>query len=67
MGVCIVENLSRVFLSEWSPYNLWVIRVYIAWVKGNKNTLKNRLGRMFCDYLTGRPYPRDTHETDSLA
>ena len=22
---------------------------------------------MFCDYLAGRPYPRDTRENDSLA
>ena len=32
--VCVVENLSRVFLSEWTLYTLWVIRVYIVWVKG---------------------------------
>ena len=66
MGVCVIENLSRVFLSEWPPLNLWV-RVYIVWVKGKKVTLKNSPGRMFRDYLTGGPYPRDTHETDNLA
>ena len=43
------------------------MRVYIVWVKGKTVTLKNPPGRMFRDYLTGRPYLRDTHETDSLA
>ena len=56
MGVCVVENLSRVFLFEWPPYNLWVMRVYIVWVKGKKVTLKNLSGKMFCDYLAGRLY-----------
>ena len=40
MGVCVVENLSIVFLSKWSLILLWVIRVYIVWVKGKKVTLK---------------------------
>ena len=39
-GVCIVENLSRVFLSEWPLILLWVMRVYIVCVKGKKVTLK---------------------------
>ena len=67
MGVCVVENLSRVFLSKWSFLHLWVLRVYIVWVKGKKVTLKNPLDRMFRDYLAGRPYPRDTCENDSQA
>ena len=67
MVVCVIENLSRVFLSEWPLFNLWVIRVYIVWVKGMKVTLKNPLGRMFCDYLAGRPYMRDIRETNNLA
>ena len=67
MGVCVVENLSRVFLSEWPLLHLWVMRVYIVWVKGKEFTHKNPLCRMFYDCLTGRPYPRDTHENDSLA
>ena len=50
--VCVVENLSR---------------VYIVWVKGKKVTLKNPSGRMFHDYLAGRPYPRDTCGIDNLA
>ena len=41
---------------------LWVIRVYIVWVKGKKVTLKNPLGMEFHGYLARRPYPRDTHE-----
>ena len=41
MGVCVVENLSRGFLFEWPPLLLWVIRVYVVWVKGKKVTLKN--------------------------
>ena len=66
MGVCVVENLSRVFLSEWPPYNLWVMRVYIVWIKGKKVTLKNPPGREFREYLTRRPYPRDTRESSRL-
>ena len=56
MGVCVVENLSRVFLFEWSLLNLWVIKVYIVWVKGKKVTLENPPGRMFRDCIAGRPY-----------
>ena len=67
MGVCVVENLSRVFLSEWPPLYLWVMKVYIVWVKGKKVTLKNPSSRMFRDYLAERPYPRDTCENDSMA
>ena len=67
MGVCVVDNQSRVFLSELSLLHLWVMRVYIVWVKGMKVSLKNPPGRMFRDYLTGRPNSRDTHENDSLA
>ena len=67
MGVCVVENLFGVFLSEWSLLHLWVMRVYIIWVKDMKVSLKNPLSRMFRDYLEGRPYPRDTRENDSLA
>ena len=37
---CIVENLSRVFLSEWPLILLWIMRVHIVWVKGKKVTLK---------------------------
>ena len=39
MGVCVVENLSRVFLSEYLVLHLWVMRVYV-WVKGREVTLK---------------------------
>ena len=53
MGVCVVENLFRVFLSQWARILLWVIRVYIVWVKGKKVTLKNPSGREFCWYLAG--------------
>ena len=65
--MCVVENLSRVFLSERPFLHLWVMRVYIVWVKGKKVTFKNPPGRMFRNYIMGRPYPRDTRETDSLA
>ena len=66
MGVCVVENLTRVFLSEWPLLHLWVMRVYIAWVKGKQVTLKKPPGRKFRDYLARRPYLRDTRENDSL-
>ena len=65
--VCVVENLSWVFLSEWPLLLLWVMRVYIVQVKGKKVTLKNPQSKMFRNYLAGRPYPRDTDENDSLA
>ena len=64
--VCVVKILSRVFFFEWPLLYLWVMRVYIVWVKGKKVTLKNLSGRMFRDYLAGRPYPRDTREIDNL-
>ena len=67
MGVCVVENLSRVFLSKWSYLLLLVMMIYIAWVKGKKITLKNPPGKEFRGYLAGRPYPRDTREIDNLA
>ena len=66
MGVCVVENLSRVFLSKWPLLHLWVMRIYIVWVKGKKVTLKNSPSRMFRDYLAGRLYSRDTGENDGL-
>ena len=40
MGVCVVKNLSRVFLSEWPLLHLWVMKVYIVWVKGKEVTHK---------------------------
>ena len=36
-------------------------------MKGKNVTLKNPLGIRFREYLAGRPYPRDTRETDNLA
>ena len=66
MDVCIVKNLSRVFLSEWSPLHLWVTMVYIIWVKGKKVTLKNPPGRKSRGYLVRRPYPQNTCEIESL-
>ena len=67
MGVCAVENLSKVFLFEWPLIHLWVMRVYIVWVKGRELTLKKPPGRMFHDCLAGRSYLQDTRENDSLA
>ena len=65
--VCVVENLSRVFLFKWSPLHLWVMRVYIIWVKCKKVTHKNPPGRLFHNYLARRPYPRGTRKNDNLA
>ena len=46
--VCyVVENLSKVSLSKWSLIILWVIRVYIVWVKDKKVTLKILLTESF--------------------
>ena len=41
---------------------LWVMRVYIVWVKGKKVTLENPPGMEFRGFLARRPYPQDTHE-----
>ena len=65
--MCVVENLSRVFLSEWPLLHLWVMKVYIVWMKGKKVTLKNSPGKMFRDYLARRPYSQDTCKNDNLA
>ena len=65
--MCVVKNLSKVFLFEWPLLLLWVMRVYIVWVKGKKVTLKKPLGKMFRDYLVAMPYPQDTHENNKLA
>ena len=65
--MCVVENLFRVFLSKWLLLHLWVMRVYITWVKGKQVTLKKTPSRKFRDYLMGRPYLRDTHKNNSLA
>ena len=65
--MCVVENLSRVFLSKWPPLHLWVMRVYIVWVKSKKVTLKNSLGRKSRGYLARRPYSRNTCEINNLA
>ena len=65
--MCVIENLSRLFLSEWPYLHLWVMRIYIVWVKGMKVSLKNPQSRMFRDYLARRLYPRDIRENDSLA
>ena len=65
--MCVVENLSRVFLFEWPLLHLWVMGVYIVWVKGKKVTLKNPLGRKSRGYLARRPYSRTTCEINNLA
>ena len=63
MDVCVVKNLSRVFLSEWSFIHLWVMKVYIVWVKGREVTLKKPPGKMFRDCLAGKTFPQDSRET----
>ena len=67
MGVYVVENLFRAFLSEWPPYTFVGNEGVYSMGKGKKVTLKNPLGRMFHEYFAGRPYLRDTCEIDSLA
>ena len=52
---CVVENLSRIFLSEWPLILLWVIRVYIIWVKGKKVTLKILQAESFMSTLRVSP------------
>ena len=56
MGVCVVENLSRVFSLKMTSFTFEGNEgIYIVWVKGKKVTLKNLPGKMFRDYLAGRP------------
>ena len=65
--VCVLlKTYLRFFLSEWPLILLWEMRIYIVWVKGKKVTLKNPLGRMFCEYLAGKAFLRDSHETFCL-
>ena len=61
--MCIVENLFRVFLSKQLHILLWVMKVYIIWVKGKKVTLKIFKAESF----TGWPFLRNTRKTNSLA
>ena len=71
MGVCVVKNLSRVFLSEWPQLHLWVMRVYIVWVKGKKVTLKILQAECFVttsrEGLTRETLAKTTAWHDSLA
>ena len=60
--MCVVEKLSKVFLSEWPLIFLWVMKVYIVWVKVKKVILKNPPSREFREYLTRVPYLRNTCE-----
>ena len=39
----------------------------MVWVKGKKVTLKKPSGKIFPEYFVGKPYPRDTRETNNLA
>ena len=55
--VCVVENLSRVFLSQWPPLHLWVMRVYIVWVKGKKITLKKSFRQNVLQLPRGKTLP----------
>ena len=56
---CVVENLSRVFLSEQSLILLWIMRVNIVWMKGKKVTLKILQEKSF----TGTPQVDPSRET----
>ena len=66
MGMCVVENLSRVFLSEWPPITFVGNEGIYSMGKGKKVTLKNPLSRIFRGNLQRRPYLRDTCKNDSL-
>ena len=65
--VCVLQKTYLGFFSlKWSPLYLWVMRVYIVWVKGKKVTLKNLQSRESRKYFVRMPYLRNTHEIDSL-
>ena len=54
--VCyVVENLSRVFLSKQPLILLWVMKVYIVWVKGKKVTRKIFQAESFAGILRVGP------------
>ena len=67
----VVENLSRVFLSEWPLILLWIMRVYILWVKGKKVTLKilqtERFASISWEGLTHKTLVKSTAWHDSSA
>ena len=52
---CVVENLSKVSLSKWPLIILWVMRVYIVWVKDKKVTLKILQAESFAGILRVGP------------
>ena len=55
--VGVKENLSsifaRIFFLKSIPYNLWVIRVYIVWVKNLVNQINFLPNREFCGFFAG--------------
>ena len=52
---CVVENLSKIFLFEQPLLLLWVMKVYIVWVKGKKITLKILHAKSFIGTLQVGP------------
>ena len=68
---CVVENIFRVFLSKWTLILLWIMRVYIVWVKGKKVTLKiiqaERFASILPDGLTCETLTKSTAQHDSSA
>ena len=59
--VCVLQKTYLGFFSlNGLLILLWVVRVYIVWVRGKKVTLKNPPSKAFREYLARRPYPQDT-------
>ena len=56
---CVVKNLSRIFLFEQPLILLWVMRVYIVWMKGKKVTPKILQAKSF----VGASRVGPTHKT----
>ena len=65
--VGVKENLSsifaRIFFLKSIPYNLWVSRVYIVWVKNLVKEINFLPNREFRGFFAGWPFSRNTRET----
>ena len=65
--VCVQQKTYLGFFLQMASLQfLWVMKIYIVWVKGKKVTLKNLPDKESHGYLAGRPYPRNTCEINSL-
>ena len=61
-NLSLLRVMARVFSPKSTYLNMWVMWVYIVCVE-TWCIRCDKLGkRLFREYLTGRPYPRDTRK-----